>query len=100
MATLSGAMSKHATLSGTTVDSVTLNGAGTGRFEVINRDGTNTVWVTFSRTGTPVDPVASADDARVLPPNSSKEYYCFGPNSLIVKVLGNGGAYSIEVLDG
>jgi len=100
MAALTGSLTKHATLSATTVDSITLSAAGSGRFEVVNRDGTNTIWVTFSRTGTPTDPVASADNTRVLPPNSSKEYYCFGDSNLIVKILGNGGSYSVEVLDG
>jgi hypothetical protein len=100
VATLTGNQTKHATLTTTTVDQITLTGAGSGRFEVVNRDGTNTVWVTYSRTGTPVDPVASADDAHVLPPNSSKEFYTFGSNNLIVKILGNGGAYSVEALDG
>jgi hypothetical protein len=100
MATYTVNLAKHATLSGTTVDTVTLNGAGTGRFEVINRDGTNTAWVTYSRGGTPADPTASGDECHVLPPNSSKEFFTFGASALVMKILGNGGAYSVEALDG
>jgi hypothetical protein len=90
----------HATLVGTTVDTVTLSpGSGEyfANFEVLNRDAADVLWVTYSE-GTPADPAASADGAYVIPPNTAFSATIEGiASSITIKVLGDGGAYSVQL---
>lgn len=97
MAAEAGIFTAHATLTTTTVDTVTLSGALT-RATVINRAavGGADMWVTISTTSTaPSDPVAAADNTYWIPPQGFKTFRA-GGNGIIVKILGNGNAYSVE----
>jgi len=104
MATISDARSIHATLSTTTVDIANLTQFWDA-IEVTNRDTTNNLWVRFDQT----DPVAEAEGTFVVPPSSAKVFQRGIANSAgvpgsttlatmchPVKVLGNGGSYSVE----
>lgn len=94
MASYSVARSKHATLSTTVVDTVTLSDFGQ-LVEVVNDDGTNALWVTVDGT----TPVASADNTHRVPANGRKliDVGAPGRTGVAVKVLGNGGAYHVEL---
>lgn len=95
MAAYSELVSKHATLSGTTVDSVTLTKAF-GKVEVLNR-GTGTLYVTTgnSVSGT-TDPTAAGDDTTVVPAGACVELDANGRTGFTVKIIGNGDAYSVQ----
>lgn len=107
MATISDPKSIHATLTGTTVDIANLQQFWDA-VEVTNSDGVNNVWVRFDGT----DPVAAAEGAFIVPPGSAKVFRGVmnqagvpGSTTLAtmccpVKVLGNGGAYSVEGISG
>lgn len=102
MATYSVTRAKNATLTGTTVDTVTIKGTYQ-KVEILNRDATNTVWVTLTPANVPnvanlpIDPVAAADEAFPVPPSTAFIYSHDGASALSykVKILGNGGAYSV-----
>lgn len=103
MATISDTRSIQATLTSTTVDIANLTQFWDA-IEITNRDTTNNLWVRFDGT----DPVADAEGAFVVPPSSAKVFTKSanalgvpGSTTLAtmchpVKVLGNGGSYSVE----
>ena len=98
MAAVAGPYTAHATLTGTTVDTVTLSGP-LQRVTVINRAaaGSADLWVTISQSATaPADPVAEADDTYWVPAGGFKTFAATGGDGVIIKVLGNGNAYSVE----
>lgn len=94
MASYSVIRAKHATLSSTTADSITLSFPGQ-EIIVTNFDGTNKLYVTWDGT----TPTAAADDSFVVPISSSKTLKRTKgfSGSTVVKVVGNGGAYSVEM---
>ena len=96
MASYSVARAAHKTLSTTTVDTVTLT-RKFRRVKVINRDNTNPIWVTYGSA--PADPVANADDIDIVMPGQTLDISMAGARTStstnVVKVLGNGGAYSV-----
>lgn len=97
MASISGTLCEHATLTTTTVDTVTLTAPMT-RVTVINRAaaGAADLWVTISTTTTaPSDPTSAGDNTYWVPAGGFKTFHA-GGNGCIVKVLGNGNAYSVE----
>lgn len=89
MASLSAAKSKHATLSGTTVDTVTLTG-GYEFVEILNRHATEILSVTTNG----VTPTAAGDDTEVIPGGGSVVLEFSGATAA-VKIIGNGNAYSV-----
>lgn len=103
MAAQTAVLTQHATLSGTTVDSVALSGGPT-EVTVFNHaaaGGTNLyVTVAFGSTVAAVtDPVAAADETYVVVPGGFVTFR--EPNkakyaSVVVKVLGNGNAYTVQ----
>jgi hypothetical protein len=96
MATASAAWTVHNTLSTTTVDVITLTG-GVKDVTVTNwaAAGGVDMYVTYSNTGTaPTDPVAAADDTYKVPPGGFITFP--GRAGVIVKIIGNANAYSIE----
>ena len=98
MAAVAGVRTAHATLAGTTVDTVTLSGTATV-ITVINRAaaGGADMWVTFSTTSTvPADPVAEADETYWIPAGGGFKTFTDPGGGCIIKVLGNGNAYSVE----
>ena len=98
MAALTAAVSKHATLTGTTVDSVTLT-QGFRSIEVINRDSTDYLWITYGASA-PADPTSGGDDTLVVPPASALTIDANNRANFVVKILGDGGAYSVQGVDG
>lgn len=85
---------KHATLSTTTVDTVTLN-ENCSEVLVINYDGTNKVFFTLDGT----TPAALADDSYVVPITNSTKVRAplrvSNASPIVVSVVGSGGAYSV-----
>lgn len=84
----------HKTLTGTTVDVVTLNQLWPA-IEVENEDMVNDVFITQDQT----DPVADANNTTRIPPGATKvikSYPVVGTVTHEVRVLGNGGAYHVE----
>lgn len=103
MAAQTAVLTQHATLSGTTVDSVALSGGPT-EVSVLNHAaaGGANLYVTYG-FGTAVasltDPVAAADETYVVVPGGFITF--FEPNKtrraiVSVKIIGNGNAYSVE----
>lgn len=99
MASISVAQAAHKTLSGTTVDTVTFTGNagnGWGTVVVTNRDTANAISVTFGISGgTAAAPTALGDDTYLVRAGEAKSFSP-GPPITSVKVIGNGGSYSIE----
>lgn len=106
MAAYTANRTKHATLTTTTVDTVTIGAAnGTRRFgslEVVNRDGAQTLTFVYTTDGsTPADPTALVDDSWYVGPNSSVtlDLNIAYPNIIIVKLVGSANAYSVHCAD-
>lgn len=92
MANLTAASAKHATLTSTTVDTVTLTGSFQS-FEVVNRHATEVLWVTYGEAA-PADPTAGGDDCIFVPAAGVVTLDADG--KVVVKILGNGNAYSVQ----
>lgn len=91
MASYSSKNGTHKTLTGTTVDTITL----TKRWHsvvITNFDGTNKLYVTFDGV---TAPTAAGDDTYVVPTSYSKVFK-FRNAVTVIKIIGNGGAYSVE----
>lgn len=100
MATANVARAAHATLSGTTVDTVNLSDTLT-EVCVINRSGTADLTVTFATgAATATDPVALAAETLLVPAGASLTFTVGGAGyrKTQVKVLGNGNGYSVQGL--
>jgi hypothetical protein len=90
MASYTAARVKSATLTGTTVDDVTLAGVWP-RVEVLNR-GTGTI--SFTVNGT--TPTALGDNCYVVLPNTSLTVPTDSvASSTAIKLIGNGDAYTV-----
>lgn len=96
LAAYSVASKKHATLVATTVDQVTLT-QGFSHIEVIERGGTVPLWVTYGPS--PADPTSAGDDVLFVPPNGKVTIDGNERGNMVVKVLGNGNAYSVQGVD-
>lgn len=97
MAAISGVLCEHATLSGTTVDTVTLT-SWMRRATICNKAaaGGADIYFTFSTNGTaPTAATASGDGTYWVPPGGFKTVGG-GPQGIIVSLIGNGNAYSVE----
>ncbi len=94
MASYSEITSKHATLTSTTADTVTITGKWP-YVEIINRDATAPMYATAG-PATAVTAVAAADDTIYIPPGGSKVVRSY---SGVFSVVGNGNAYSVEGFD-
>lgn len=106
MASYTCTLAKHQTLTGTTVDTVTFNGA-IDAVEVLNYSGATDIYFTVGASigGTAVvaTPTAAGDDcyrvpagqAFVVPMNVNQE----GQQQIaVVKLIGNGNAYSVTAV--
>lgn len=97
MASITAKKSAHATLTTTTVDTVTLTGKWAD-VVVTNNDTTNRLWVTAGgEQATVADPVALAEEITVVEPGEAKALGIVAP--CVVKVLGSGGSYAVEGVD-
>lgn len=95
------ALAKHATFTGTTADLVEFTGSW-DFVEVVNRDGTNTL---YFNVNTSTVPTAAADDTYVVLPNGTKTVRIplVDPNATpgstagkqCVRLVGSGGGYSV-----
>jgi len=95
MAAVSAIQIANPTLSGTTIDTVTLSGRVQTGVRIGNRSGTGYLFVTVGTT-TPADPAAGAAENFCVPAGLWRDIP-FGPTTgLIVKVLGNGNDYTVE----
>lgn len=93
MAAQTAVVAQHATLSGTTADTVTFSGGGS-TLCVTNRDSSVTLYFTISGTAA----VSAADDTYVVLPLQAK-VVPFSPTSVhTVSIVGNGNAYSAEII--
>ena len=96
MATYSVARAKTATLSGTTVDTVTLTG-GHDKVEVKNFDTTNNLPFVHASGSTPTSPTAEVDDSVVLGPGEWTEVRANASlGNTVVKLIGNGNKYQVR----
>lgn len=94
MAAISKTRVANATLTGSTVDTVTLAGPYPV-VEVVNRSGANFIWVRASGNGTPPsDPTVAGDECEPVAPGE-RRVVLVGAKSPIVKIIGNGDAYSV-----
>lgn len=82
-------MTQHATLSGTTADTVTFSGSGSSLC-ITNRDATNTLYFTMNGATA----VAAADETYVVLPLQAKVVRF---NGNVISIVGNGGGYSAEI---
>lgn len=89
MAAQTAVFAQHATLSGTTADTVTFTGTGSN-IAVTNRDASVTLYFTVNGATA----VSAADETFVVLPLQTK--ILTGQGITVVSVVGNGNAYSVE----
>lgn len=95
MAAVAGVQAASATLTTTTVDTITLSGSGS-LVTVINREPTTgtAFWVTVGPSAiTPT--AAGAECYPVFPTSSTSFRIAKGTGGAVVKILGNGHAYTV-----
>lgn len=101
MATKNVTVGAHATLSGTTVDTVNIT-REVNTLCVLNRSGVTDLAVTVSTAATPsaATPVQDADDTFKIPAGVSLTFNvgAAGYDQTQLKILGNGNSYTVEVL--
>lgn len=91
MASYTVERSKHATLSGTTVDTITITGAH-NEIEVFNRSGSADLYVTVDGK----TPTSAGDNTDIVPAGTSLVVPApAGDGGTVVKILGNGNAYTV-----
>lgn len=98
MAAVSGSRSCHATLTGTTADTVTLTGCEE-YVEVVNHHATETIYFTYVWTEdsnpAPTTAVALADETIAVLPGAASVFPARGPG-IQLSVVGNGNIYSVQ----
>jgi hypothetical protein len=105
MAAVDGVNAASATLSTTTVDTVTLTGRGT-ILTVINREASTGTdfWITFNANGgTAATPTAAGDECYPVMPRGSQSFRVRSvatvASGVTVKILGDGHAYTVQLTD-
>lgn len=93
MATDTHAKSVHNTLSGTTADKVTITGFD--RIQILNRDSSDLLYVSYNGTDTPDTAVAAANGTDVVLPLGYIEVDAGGTDGGAVSIVGDGGGYSV-----
>lgn len=83
-------LAKSATLSTTTVDTVTL-GQVCSEVEIVNKDATNDLFITLNG----LTPTASGDDCYRVLPATSKRLKTPSINPLVVSLIGSGNIYTV-----
>lgn len=91
MADLTAARAKHATLTTTTADKITLS-ANDDTIIVVNRHASEILTVTFNAAAAPT---AAMDDAYVIPGGKSLTVPYPAVAPVVVRIIGNGNAYSV-----
>lgn len=82
---------KHSTLSGSTVDTITI--AGVSSVEVYNRDSTTDLYA----SGDGTTPTVGGDNTDIVPPNSAVVIELSSGVSA-VKIIGSNNAYSVTAV--
>jgi hypothetical protein len=96
MAAISGVLCEHATLSGTTVDTVTLS-SWMKRVTINNKVvGAADIYFTFSTNGTAPTAATAGGDGTYWVPGGGFKTVTAGPLGVIVSIIGNGNTYSVE----
>ena len=97
MASYACATSCHQTLTGTTVDTVTVGSTSDQWVKacITNRTGNDPLWVRADGTAAGV----GTDGSFVVPAGSYKFIDVRGTPTRTISVLGNGNAYSVEKAD-
>lgn len=90
MATETHAKSIHATLTGTTADTVTITGYDV--VDIINRSATEPLWVRYEGDASPTTAVAAADGTDYVAPNG---FLRVDAGQGGISIVGNGNAYSV-----
>lgn len=107
MASYTVVSSKHATLTGTTADTITFQTGGgvatqLSGFEILNKSGAADLNVFFAIGTTPTVATANADNSIAVPPGGYVQVPCEAGSgyggALQVSVVGNGNSYSIGAL--
>ena len=100
MATYTAIRAKTATLTGTTVDTVTLSGLGRyNQVEVVNVSGATALYVRWGEN-TATAPTAGGDDCYVVLAGGSLTFPTGGGLSqVVVKVIGNGNQFNVAAFD-
>ncbi len=93
MADYSASRAVNKTLTATTVDAVTITGSAP--LVCVHNRGTNTLWVRSGAPGTTVADPTSAGDNCIPVPAGTIVPVRDGGGGALVKVLGNGDAYSV-----
>lgn len=93
MATETHAKSIHATLTGTTADTVTITGYDV--VDIINRSATEPLWVRYEGDASPTVAVAAADGTDYVAPGGFLRIDAGGTDGGKISVVGNGNAYSV-----
>lgn len=101
MADLTATKSKHATLTGTTVDTVTFTRRWSGGIEVANRVGTATLWVTSGTVASPPATPTEGGDGTEFVMAGTAVVLEDAPTAdpVVVKILGDGNAYSVRGIE-
>ncbi len=101
MATLTGVQAKSATLTSTTVDTITLSNNRGNLLTVVNRAaaGGTAFWCTYGPA--PATPTAGGDDCYPVPPDFGSISFRIRPGvaATVVKILGNGHDYTVMITD-
>jgi hypothetical protein len=91
MAAQTAVTAQHATLSGTTADTVTFSAKG-DTIAVTNRDAATSLYFTYNGATA----VSLADDTFVVLPLQTKTIKAKGVGVGVISLVGNGNAYSVE----
>lgn len=95
-------ISRHGTLSGTTVATVQLDNASEREVLVMNRSGSADLWVTYGFP-LPDAPTSSGNNTVVVPAGLSRTLPALEPRraggTVFVRILGNGNAYTVEAVE-
>ncbi len=94
MADLTAIKAKHATLTSTTADKITLS-ARAEMVNILNHSTTQRLTVIF---GGDAAPTANMDDSYVVPTSGSLLLPYPGGASLVVRVVGDGNPYSVQLV--
>lgn len=97
MASYTVASGKRATLSSTTVDTITFGPVPAGGHFIIDNESTSEV-LTVTLEGT--TPTAGGDNMRYIPAGKSREFInqSGDAKTITIKVIGNGNVYSVQTL--
>ncbi len=93
MTAYSAVKATHNTLSATSADTVAITGYD--QVDVINRDASEPLYVTWEGDGSPTTAVVEADDTEYVAPGGFVRIDANGTGGGKLSLVGNGNAYSV-----